>query len=65
MEQAARAETWTKNGHYLWAVLFPIAGVILAVRAWSKSELGPGFALMTTSALAFALWYVLLDVQGY
>jgi hypothetical protein len=65
MEQVASTVTWTKGGHYVWAVLFPIAGAILAVRAWSKSEFGPGFALMTTSTLAFALWYVLLDVQGY
>jgi hypothetical protein len=65
MEQVARAETWTKSGHYLWAVLFPIGGAILTLRAWSKGEVGPGFALMTTSALAFALWYVLLDVQLY
>ena len=42
MEQVARTETWTKSGHYLWAVLFPIGGVILAVRAWSKSEVDPG-----------------------
>ena len=45
MEQVARTETWTRSGHSWWAVLFSIVGVILAVRAWSKSEVGPGFAL--------------------
>ena len=44
MEQVATTE-WTKSGHYRWAMLFSILGVILAVRAWHKGEVGLGFAL--------------------
>lgn len=47
-------------GSYVAAALIPVLGVIFAIVALAKNRVGPGLALIATSALAFAVWgYVL------
>jgi hypothetical protein len=59
-------QTRTPTGHFVWAVLVPIVGAVLAIRAWNKAEIGPGFALMATAALSQGLWlFVAMPALGW
>jgi hypothetical protein len=49
---------------YVLAVAFPIVGVILAIVAFARSHVGPGFALLLTSGVAFFAWLVILASAG-
>ena len=42
------------------AVLVPFVGVILAVVAWARGHVGPGFALMATSTIAWAVAFAFI-----
>ena len=49
-----------KNHPYFWAFRLPPVGIILSIKAWSRNEVGPGFALLATSlATMAACWWLL------
>src|SRR5262249_16043465 len=47
-------------GSYIVAILFPIVGAILAIIQFARSNTGPGFALLLTSAVSFFVWFLIL-----
>lgn len=56
------ASKWVEPWQYAVAGIVPPIGVILAIIAWAKNEVGPGLALMATSWLCGYLWLLLLIV---
>lgn len=51
-------------GSYVLAILLPIAGVILAIRQFAKSNVGPALALLLTSVVAGLAFYVVISSTG-
>lgn len=49
---------------YFFAVLFPIVGVILAIRRFSKQDLGNGFGLLVTSVVTVLMLWLLLALAA-
>jgi hypothetical protein len=44
------------TGSYIAAVLVPLAGFILAIKALAKDKIGPGLALALTAWVAMTIW---------
>jgi hypothetical protein len=62
-EQLTRTETESGDpgaGSYIATVLFPLVGVILAIVAFGRGKVGPGFALLLTSVVSWGVWAMLL-----
>lgn len=60
---AARANT-PGAGSYVVAVAVPIVGVILAIIQFSRSNVGPGFALLGTSIFAWIVAAIVVVALG-
>ena len=57
---AVERDTTPGAWSYVVAVLVPFVGVILAVVAWARGHVGPGFALMATSMIAWTVAFAFI-----
>jgi hypothetical protein len=50
----------TKWWHWALVVLMPVAGLVLAIIAWSKKKVGLGFGYLVVGIVALNLWSAVL-----
>jgi hypothetical protein len=51
-----RNDHMLRNG-IIWAILFPIVGVIWAIRLFARERVGPGFAVLATAILVVLIYF--------